>query len=237
MMKETFGRHSQKVKIFFDNTHVYLRNSFGIQLRIDIVSDLLADKSFKYMVDFGCGDGSISYAILSKVQKATLVDLSPEMLKKAQQKLPVESITKVDFIEGDFQKITVSEEKYDLVMAIGLIAHVYDLQFFFKTVEQITTKNSYLLLQFTQYSNWLSRLRRVLHRNTYTINSTDKSEIVEALAKRNFKLIDSRRYGFILPGFGRLSNEFLYKYETVILNSKLLSKLGTDYMMLFQKTV
>ncbi|MBN2652272.1 MAG: methyltransferase domain-containing protein [Spirochaetales bacterium] len=75
------------------------------------------------VLDLGCGTGSISKAILEKYPDArfTIIDISEEMLKIAENKIGSKSIDKS--ICKDFYKFNL-EEKYDVVASSLALHHL-----------------------------------------------------------------------------------------------------------------
>ena len=59
--------------------------SFVSDLAIDLV-ELLNPKEDEEILDLGCGDGTLSLAIIKSKAKVIAVDLSSDMVKKAQSK-------------------------------------------------------------------------------------------------------------------------------------------------------
>lgn len=228
-------QHNEHVQQFFDRTELYLKNSFGIKIRIDIVRYFLGGAQFSEILDIGCGDGSISIALLEQSRQLTLLDISPEMLKKAKQNLPDKHVKEVRFIEGDYRNLQGSTQQYDVVLAIGILAHIHDPAAFFQTLQQVVKPEGYLILQFTGKDHLLPQLHRWIRKHHYNINQVNKQEVLRAMEALQFSLVDARQYGLTLPGFGYLPGDFLYRYERFILNSKLLSRTGTDHMLLLQK--
>jgi len=115
--------HVYKAKAFFDQTDLYLRNSFGIRLRAGIVRELLGDLTGVSLLDIGCGNGSISLQFISETERLTLIDFSEKMLEKARLNTQELFRKQVSYLSEDFLSY-VSPEPFDVVLCLGVLAHV-----------------------------------------------------------------------------------------------------------------
>jgi 2-polyprenyl-3-methyl-5-hydroxy-6-metoxy-1,4-benzoquinol methylase len=125
--KSNMNSRSERVKSFFDKTHLYLNKDFGVSIRALIVRKLLGELSHSRILDLGCGDGRISLQYISQTNHITLVDLSDNMLEIARKNTPETLKTNVDYINTDLQKYEAGE-KFDVVICIGVLAHVVSVE-------------------------------------------------------------------------------------------------------------
>ncbi|MBK7712562.1 MAG: class I SAM-dependent methyltransferase [Bacteroidales bacterium] len=84
---------SEKVKTFFDEDVNYSDSNFCIKVRKDFISNICQNKSFKSIIDIGCGTGELSIPFLSNKNSLTLIDISEKMLERASQKFRMNLMT------------------------------------------------------------------------------------------------------------------------------------------------
>ena len=113
----------EKVEAFFDKTHLYLDNSFGVALRSLIVSELSGNLSQSAILDIGCGNGAVSLQYAGNGNKLTLIDLSNEMLALARAQTPPSLRDSVEYLKLDYLDLNPST-LFDVVIYLGILAHV-----------------------------------------------------------------------------------------------------------------
>jgi cyclopropane fatty-acyl-phospholipid synthase-like methyltransferase len=73
------------------------------------------------VLDVGCGAGTYTVALAQKVNKAVGVDLSPNMISFAKEKVKEYNLNNAEFICDDWEKLDINNENYeknfDLVFA------------------------------------------------------------------------------------------------------------------------
>src|SRR5438552_742750 len=125
---------ASQVKAFFEKPDLYLKSSRkNISVRTTIVKELLGDLSGFRVLDLGCGDGSISLQFLPDMESLTLVDLSSAMLERAVRATPIEYRSRVQYVNLDLSDFH-STQKYDVVLCLGLLAHVESIE---QTIERV----------------------------------------------------------------------------------------------------
>lgn len=227
------------VKTFFDNTDLYLKNNYGIAFRRDIISTYLSGKKFSNILDVGCGDGSLSHFLLDANNQLTLVDISHNMLAKARAKFQDGDVKKVKFICGEIDALNFRDEKFDLILAVGILAHIPSVKGLIEKLSLLLSKDGFLIVQFTDHSNYLSRfsaaIRRIRNPSQYQVNKTNYEEVIQLLMDNNFSIKQKDRYSLLLPGSGIFGSKFLYYYSHFI-HRTFLNGIGTDVLLLAQKT-
>src|SRR5436305_2366773 len=99
--------------------------NFYFQTRLKIVRKLAAG-SIGRLLDCAAGTGEITCAVLQsgRFSHATVVDISPAMLQTAKELLsPQLPGTELEFVQSDVFNFK-SDPRFDLILCLGLIAHV-----------------------------------------------------------------------------------------------------------------
>ena len=80
----------------------------------------------KELLDIGCGGGNYSIKTLAYMPSAncTLVDLSMNMLEKAEERISEHTSGKITKIQGDIREIELPVNKYEVVIAATSLHHL-----------------------------------------------------------------------------------------------------------------
>src|SRR5437588_12945296 len=113
-----------QVKTFFDQTELYLKIDYNIRIRTEVVKGFVGDYQFNSILDIGCGSGAISLPLLRQNNHLTLLDVSSNMLSIARSSIPPGLAGNVETINEDFMHAELPSQAYDLVLCIGVLAHV-----------------------------------------------------------------------------------------------------------------
>ncbi|NJK86640.1 MAG: class I SAM-dependent methyltransferase, partial [Bacteroidales bacterium] len=97
-----------------------------------LIAELIAETASTFnpdataVLDIGCGAGNYSLRIASFLPKAnfTLVDLSENMLARAEQRLLSATTGKITCIHSDIRKAKIPENNYDIVVAATSLHHL-----------------------------------------------------------------------------------------------------------------
>jgi len=225
--------HNQ-VHTFFNLTENYLHLSFGIRVRSEIVKDLLGDPVGKKILDVGCGNGAISSQFISE-NHITFLDLSENMIGLVRQSIDPRFSSNADFMVGSFTEIPV-RDSFDYVFAIGLLAHVPSVIECLKKINSLLASDGYAIVQFSDYDNWLTRVNiRKATSYGYPINRLSFGSMQHAVSASGFRIVKEIRFSFLLPGMGRLPEDFLYRYTRFSWKNKTMARLGTDVIWLLQR--
>lgn len=237
---------SQLVKEFFENTSLYLTYDYNLKIRKETVLSYTEGFTFKSVLDVPCGTGAMSIPLLHKAEKLTLVDVSTNMLEFARKEIPAAEKGKVELINGDFFRLQLPEESYDLVICLGILAHVNSPAELLKKISSMVRPGGMLIIQNTDSSHFYSYLIRmylglknIISRQPYKFNKVTSRFVEETLKENKFSLEKKFRYNQSFLGFSNLfSNEKKYKltrrfFGTVSENKH--AGWGSDHTYLFIK--
>lgn len=232
-----------KAYVHFNNIDHYLRQRFDIRVRAEIVRELTGEIEGLDIIDFGCGDGSISLQFQSDDNLITLVDLSENMLQRARSNILPGNCKRVELFHTKVNEFS-TEKKYDLIICIGLLAHVDSVYQTLESISNFLKPDGCCLIQITDESIFFTKclniynniLDKVTGQFGYTRNQFSYSEIISTARKFGLIQKDSRQYSIVLPGFTTLlPDNLMYRYHNYIRKSSFLSSLGTDFIIKFKK--
>lgn len=119
----------------------------------------LSNISFDSVLEIGCGTGKNTLWFRENSKEVTAIDLSDEMLSKAQEKINVEA---VKFLQFDIKKSwTFNDKLYDLVSFSLVLEHIQDLEHIFNEVYKKLKPGGYVYIgelhPFKQYTGTKAR--------------------------------------------------------------------------------
>jgi len=201
-----------RVRDLFDRRENYLdRRQLDIRLRMETVSRLVEGKSFEEILDIGCGDGSISTPLLTSRRRLTLLDISTQMLSRAQSRVPIDLLSRVKVVNQNFMEAPFEERTFDLVICVGVLAHVASPSEVVAKVVSILKPGGTLILECTDAFHLMGRINRLSNAVAwhfrppkYEPNLLSAKAIFRMAEKEGLKLTSSFRYSLPLPGVGRL---------------------------------
>lgn len=148
------------IKEFTKAANVYDSGHAGIyEMCKDDYPPVLAElekEPFMDVLDCGCGTGPMIELLHEKYPNKhyTGLDLTPEMIKKAQAK----KLPNARFIVGDCEKLPFAPESFDTVICTNSFHHYPNPQDFFDSVYRVLKKGGRLILRDYTSSNlivWL----------------------------------------------------------------------------------
>ena len=86
---------------------------------------LLGDARGKIVLEYGSGDGVNTVALAKRGAKVKALDISPDLIEIARQRLEANQITgDVEFIVGSAHEIPLPDESVDVVFGIAILHHL-----------------------------------------------------------------------------------------------------------------
>jgi ubiquinone/menaquinone biosynthesis C-methylase UbiE len=220
--------------VFFNQTDNYLHRSFGVRIRADIVRELINWPVDKDILDAGCGDGGVSLQFLSQ-NRIVFLDLSENMLALVRNKIPSSLINKTSLVKSSLSEY-YADRTFDHVIAIGLLAHVPSLHECLEKLGRFLRPGGTVLVQFSDYDHWITRFNiRRAARSGYNLNKLTRQDMLEAVHRHGLVIKKEVQYSLIFPGMGKLPDSLLYSYSRMISQSKLISRMGSDFIWLLSR--
>ncbi|MFZ1320247.1 MAG: class I SAM-dependent methyltransferase [Ignavibacteria bacterium] len=146
--------------------------------------------SFNNCLEIGCGTGKNTEWLLTKSEKVTAIDISPEMISKAKEKIRSD---KVNFIQVDINKEwNFSKEKFDLISFSLVLEHIEDLDHIFYEISKALSKEGHVYIgelhPFKQYTGTKARFETAEGIQLVTCFDHNISDFINS-AKKNGLII------------------------------------------------
>lgn len=204
-----------QVKCWFENPDKYLcRRQFDIRIRTETVQQFTKDHSFHHVLDIGCGDGSISLPLLSRSRKMTLLDVSTNMLAIARERIPPDRAEDVRLLNLAFLDSRLESESFDLILCIGVLAHVDSPRAVIAEIERIAKPGSQIVLEFTDRSHFwglpdviYQKALNILKPPSYSLNHLKNRDVIRYCREKGLTPATLYRYGLPPAGTHKVVNQ------------------------------
>jgi ubiquinone/menaquinone biosynthesis C-methylase UbiE len=215
--------------------------SFYFQKRLTLTCEL-AGTSTGRLLDCASGSGEITCALLKsgRFTHATIVDISPVMLQSAKELL-TSQITNVEleFVHSDIFNFKPSDSRFDLVLCLGLIAHIGRLDVLLPHLKSMLAPGGRIILQATLIEHVGARIvraltaRRELAQRGYRISWFSQRDIADACHAAGLRIVEMRRHSMGIPFGDRLWPWANLQLETRL--QKWASRHGADAIYLLER--
>lgn len=204
------------VRQVFENTAHYLANrGVDIRFRRDTVAAFASTVPWRTLLDVGCGDGSISLPHLCSGTRLTLMDLSAAMIRHATSRVPSSLSGNVTLCNDDFLTANFNGTHFDLIVSVGVLAHVDSPDAFIAKFRSLLCPNGHLIVEFTDCCHFVGRLGRfwggfkeLLAPARYQTNKLSYASVAPLFEKHGLHLVSCFRYSRIpIPAVDRVLGE------------------------------
>ncbi len=196
------------VRELFEQPAWYLsRWRYNIRIRAETVREFVKGLKYESILDVGCGDGSVSVPLLASRVRLTLLDISSHMLTIAGSRVPAEWWPNVSTINEDLLAAKLEENAYDLILCLGLLAHVDSPPLVAAKIASLVKPGGTVIVQSTDTTHAVTYLVRLCHLlvgrpRPYSGNLLSTEDVVQMFAKHGLRLVAVYRYSLLLPGIG-----------------------------------
>jgi|SRR5580700_10091859 SAM-dependent methyltransferase len=236
---------SDKVRSVFENAPRYLDSrQVDIRVRAETVREFAATTEWQRLLDIGCGDGTISLPLLTPTSHLTLMDMSASMVAIAKSNIPEHFAANVEVRNEDFMKAHFNPASFDLIISVGVMAHVESPDNFLSAIAKLLRPGGSLVIEFTDCRHMVGRLGRLFGTlqefvapAKYRTNRLSFPEMAQLFQRHRMRLVSEFRYATApVPGIERLLNhDMLYRIVELTFGrytNKRNSWLGNEYICL-----
>jgi ubiquinone/menaquinone biosynthesis C-methylase UbiE len=216
--------------------------NFNFQMRLRLACEL-AGASAGRLLDCAAGTGEITCALLKSgtFSHATVVDVSQGMLQSAKELLKAQiTNTAIDFVHSDVFDFNPSGSGFDLILCLGLIAHVGRLEILLRHLKSMLTPSGRIILQTTLTDHLGTRVvravtaQRELGQRGYRISWFSQRDIANACDATGLRALEMRRHSLGIPFGDRLWPWANFQLEKRL--QRLASRHGADAIYLLAPT-
>jgi SAM-dependent methyltransferase len=208
-----------------------------VERRKSIVRTLMANEAPASVIDLGCGDGRVSLQFLDSATTVTLLDTSPSMLSLASNSVPYRYRGQVRFVVSSIADLAESQ-KYDLVLAVGVLAHVTDLPGTLSKIAGLLSDNGRAILQLTDAATIPGAVITAWSHLTsskrgYQLNRLTEHRVVTALSMDGLELVARVQYSALYGTFNSLTRRFPSPPLTAVAR-RALDPWGAEKLLVFR---
>jgi 2-polyprenyl-3-methyl-5-hydroxy-6-metoxy-1,4-benzoquinol methylase len=245
----TAGLTNERVSSYFANPKNYLDiRRYVIEIRAETVREFTANRKFSRILDVGCGDGSISLPLLNATNRLTFLDISSAMLSRVLSRVRPEHLKNVDTLNQDFLDAPLEPRSYDLIICVGVLAHVESPELVIEKVSRLLEPGGLLILECTDSANFsnkltvmLGRVRGALaRRGGYHTRLVTAESVISMASRRGLRLLSEYRHNVALPLMGKfLSQRALQRFIRLIFGTAKWNRnawLGKECIFAFERT-
>lgn len=136
-IRERFDKDVER----FSNLETGQAATIDAPLAMELITQAACNstKNIRKILDIGCGAGnnSIKLSQYAAPFDCDLVDLSLPMLEKARERIAAVNTGKIRTFQGDFRKIDLTDQDYDVIIAAAVLHHLRDDQDWESTFQKI----------------------------------------------------------------------------------------------------
>ena len=138
---------SHKGKAYSASGAIFLDNPIRrlIQPPSELIEKLEIDPT-DVVVDFGCGPGYYTIELAKKTKKVEAIDLSPEMLKKAQRKAEKAGVKNIEFLQSDGKSLQLEGSSVNVILLVTVYHEVGESEVVLKEFGRVLKPEGKLII-------------------------------------------------------------------------------------------
>lgn len=166
---------------------------------------LLGDVPGKTVLEYGCGDGINTVALARRGAHVKALDISPELIEVARQRLAANQISGVDFIVGSAHDVPLPDESVDVVFGMAILHHL-DLGLSALEVKRLLRKGGRAIFQEpVRNSKLIKFVRGLIPYQTPDVSPFERPLTDQELATYADGFSSYRSKAFLLPATSLVS--------------------------------
>lgn len=214
-MQQRVKKHELVMRAFGE-PGAYSRRRYYSRWRSEAVQAFVGPGRLRRLIDYGCGNGAISLPLAAQVDELVLYDPSPAALVAARDALPPDRAHHVTLLDSGIGEWRAKPA--DLVLCVGVLAHVVDPFETLAEVSALVAPGGSLVLELTDFGHplgraqvWFSQIRARVRRVGYSWNTLRAADVLARCDGLGLSLRGVYRYGLPCDPSGWFSEEALYR--------------------------
>jgi ubiquinone/menaquinone biosynthesis C-methylase UbiE len=205
-----------------------LENNALIAVEEIYVDPLLAQLSFKHVLDVGTGTGRYALKLAREGATVTALDPSPEMMAVAQQRAQDEGLS-IDFQLTSLDAgLPLADNQFDLLICALVLCHVSDMAATIKEFIRVLQPNGYMLItDFHPGSvqvGWRTQFKQEGVKYLLPNVPHTRDDYLQALTSNGLRILHVLDLPLRKVPEGYLSNELLYGHEEQLFSLVILAQ-------------
>jgi 2-polyprenyl-3-methyl-5-hydroxy-6-metoxy-1,4-benzoquinol methylase len=175
--------------------------AFNIKIRVESIKEFTKNLRPQDVLDIGCGDGSLSLPLLTESNHLTFLDRSKSMLDLVLSRIPSRWTDRVTLLNGDFITAVFGEQKFDLIICVGLLAYIDDRRSLIRKIASLLRPGGTLIIECSDAAHIYSRVNRLyetikvkLGGSKFPTIARSAAELTRLLDEFAFEYRDEFRY-------------------------------------------
>lgn len=155
------------------------------------IDEIVGEHKDSSIMEYGCATGLISFNLIDKFRKLTLMDSEEEMINIVKEKVIDYKISNVFPVKIDLTNQMYLEEKFDLIYTSLTIHHILDIEKIIKTFYNLLNPKGTLFITELDKEDGSFHIN---HKNFNGHNGFQHEVMEQALANAGFSNIKSETF-------------------------------------------
>lgn len=155
------------------------------------IDEIVGEHKDSSIMEYGCATGLISFNLIDKFRKLTLMDSEEEMINIVKKKVIDYKISNVFPVKIDLTNQMYLEEKFDLIYTSLTIHHILDIEKIIKTFYNLLNPKGTLFITELDKEDGSFHIN---HKNFNGHNGFQHEVMEQALANAGFSNIKSETF-------------------------------------------
>ncbi len=222
-----------------------IARAFQVECMMNFIAKEFKVKHAKNIIEVGCGHGANSEYLGELYDNYIGLDYSEELVKIASKRY---GNFKTKFVVDNIKEID-KYGRFDIVIGIGILHHVDNIEEVLLKLKEIGHENTLYLFYEPQRGNPFIQLLRKIRMKIDTSFSSDqvffeKQELTDIVTNLGFSNIKTRYNGYFTPPFAQVMLKPVFIFRSLvkisiimdnILFRKVNSRLAWNFMIAFTK--
>ena len=174
-----------KIEKWFINKE---KHSMRIIEKVERLLSFVDIKPGQFMLEIGCGNGSVSKHIYDKYNlNVTGTDIDEDQIEFAKNS--IKDLKNIAFFFADATDLPFKDENFDIVLSINVLHHIYNWIDALKEINRVLKKSGYLILADMFFNKFGQRMSRLYSKKAYGITTMEGLNSV--ITDHNYSVLKS----------------------------------------------